>query len=576
MFELPTIPEMIRSHARTNTASRLRFGRNQPALSYAQFWAAVEQRVRLLEASGFRPGQRVALTLSSTLDSAALIVALLHAGGTIVPLYYREGMRPGSKQCARISAVLRSTRAALLFTHAAELATLQACAAEVGGDTRVLAFEQVLATDEAMPLTAAAPRDCAWPSIIQFSAGSTAEPKGICLDQMQLAINLRGVIERIAFEPEDREVSWLPLYHDMGLLGGLLAPLYVGASHTLYPPGEFIGDPLSWLAEISTDRATITLAPQFAFNLCLLKHRLAPGNATYDLSSLRLAMNGAEVVDPERCEEFETHFARFGLRRHVILPSYGLAENCVAVSVRPAGVPWLVRSFERSSLAAGSHAALATSEHRPVVRVGNGHAVRGTKIIVLDESGSALPDGCVGELAVSGACAARTILNADGTLQPTQAPLRTGDLGLMFDGELFVVGRIKEMVKRNGEALAPTDIEQCVSGHLPGYPVAAFGYLDEDKGVEQLVVLVESFACGDAAHCEEISASVRMAILREFRLPLGDVIVAKHGSIPRTTSGKVRRTALRDQYVDNRPARGARADDQLARGARADEPFAAG
>ncbi|MEY4508034.1 MAG: hypothetical protein RLZZ450_156 [Pseudomonadota bacterium] len=543
--------EAIREHAVRDNPAELKLGRDAPTLSYRALWSLVVQKSEALRADGFTCGQRAAISMSNTLDCVISTLGVLHAGGTVLPLYYRPDLRAVGKDFERIVSILRASRAPYLLTHRSEFECHERAAAEAATSTRVLALET---SHQPSGLDPAADR-CQMPegraAIIQFSAGSTAEPKGLCLRHEQLSANARGFCLGIDWTAQDRVYSWLPLFHDMGLVAAVLTSLRVGAGLTLGTPQAFIMDPIGWLRQMSTQRSTISMAPQFAYDLVLAKARLSAAPcAGFDLSALRTSINGAEIVDAAACDAFERFFAAYGLRKHVIQPGYGLAENCVAVAVRPPGTPRLVRNFDRAELRNGRVALREASSDETVSRAGNGFAVAGTRFVVLDEDGRTLGENEVGEVAISGDASARASLRSDGELIGLPDPLRTGDLGVVHAGELFIVGRVKEMVKRGGEAFSPTDVEHCVRSHIPELLLnAAFGYHDSQTGTEEVVVVAESRDWRRSDRVAELSARIRVAVLSVFRLPLQEVVIVRPRTITRTTSGKIRRIALRDDYL---------------------------
>lgn len=568
MTDFTSISDAVLHHAVHGSRSALRFGRAAAEIDYPALWRRVDRQAYLLARAEFSPGERVALSMSNTLETTAAVLAVMHCGGTVIPLYYRQGMRATGKDYVRLVSTLRASRAPRVFTHSADTALLQQAASEAGAGASVHAYEAD-APEDAVP----APRvRTDVPALIQFSAGSTSEPKGLCLGHSQLVANVRAIAERIAVDnTRDRLCSWLPLFHDMGLIGGLFTALFTGSGSTLFAPAEFVRNPLSWLESISTDRATVTIAPQFAFELCLQKAGLQPlPEGAFDLSSLRIALNGAEAVDAVVCDQFERAFAPFGLQANVLQPAYGLAENCVAVTVRAPFTPRVSRHFQRASLSRGRVELQAEPSAATVTRAGNGFAIAGTRVAVLDDADRSLADGQVGELAISGSSTTRALLMADGEITPLPEWVRTGDLGVLVDGELYVVGRAKEVVKRAGEAFSPTDVEACVLAETRNeraasiLGVAAFGFRDEQTGHEEIVVVVESREFRNEARAAELAKHIRRTVLREFRLPLHDVIIAKPATIPRTTSGKLQRLALRDRYLAGvlaqAPAKEARAE----------------
>jgi len=559
MSELPceynSILDAVRHHAEHNHAASLCFGSDEPVLSYRELWQQIERKLVHLRALGVKPGDRVAMSMSNTGATVISLLALMQAGATLLPLYHRPAMPVDGKDYARIVSVLRASRAPWLLTHAADVARHQQAVSAAGTQTEVAALEEL--PDERPDDGFGA--QSAWservlgtgPAVIQFSAGSTAEPKGLCLHHEQLVYNAHGLASGLAWTARDVVCSWLPLFHDMGLVAIVLTTLYVGSSLRMRAPRQFVLNPLGWLRLMSEERATLSMAPQFAYNLVLEKalvHPPEPGSL--DLSSLRMLLNGAEQVDPAACDRFEAYFAKHGLHANVVQPGYGLAENCVAVAVRSSGSTRVVQHFDRGALSRGRLESRAHPSSDTVSRAANGRAVLGTELFVLDEDDRKLPAGSVGELAISGASTARTTLLADGELRELPRLLRTGDIGAIYEDELYILGRAKEMVKRAGEAFSPADIEHCIGRCVDQLGlVGAFGYYDEQSGSDELVVVAESRQSHLPERCSELATSVRAAVLKEFRAPLQDVLIVRSGAIPRTTSGKIRRLALRDSYL---------------------------
>ena len=547
-----SITDAVLAHAGSNLAARLRLGDAAEPISYGELWQRVERALARLRALGVGPGDRVALSMSNSEQTVVHLLALMHGGATILPLFHRPRFRPQGKDYARIVAVLHCSRAPWLLTHLEDVPCHQQAVLQAGSETRVEPLEAEPVADALGDRKEPSMRvESEAPALIQFSAGSTADPKGLCLDHEQLVANVHGFAHPGPWYTTERIYTWLPLFHDMGLIGTTLSSLYYGCDLTLRSPRAFIMNPLGWLQEMGKLGSSVTMAPQFAYTMALHKAQLDPtALQDLDLSRLELMINGAEQIDEAVCRAFEDHFAPYGLKPNAIQPAYGLAENCVAATTRQRLQRRMVKHFVRSALAQGRVVERAACSEETVTRCGNGDPIVGTHVRVLDPQGRSLPEGEVGEIAVSGACAARARLLADGALEPLPEALPTGDTGVMVDGELFVLGRVKEMVKRGGEAFSPSDIEQCVGRQLPQLPlVGAFGYYDEGSGSEELVVVAETRPLGEAAAQRELDGAIRRAVLGEFQVPLKDVRLVPPGTLPRTTSGKLRRVVLRDTYL---------------------------
>jgi acyl-CoA synthetase (AMP-forming)/AMP-acid ligase II len=267
---------------------------------------------------------------------------------------------------------------------------------------------------------------------------------------------------------------------------------------------------------------------------------------------LRVALNGAEAVHRELSGEFEEQFARIGLRRNVLQPVYGLAENCVAVTMRPPEAPVLVRRFSREALASGEMQPLASSGRGAATLVGTGTPVSGTQVSIRSEDGGVLEPGHLGNILVSGSSTATWFADPAGELYRAgvNGCVDTGDVGAILEGELFIVGRSKEIFKHGGRTFAPPDIEHTLVDARVALPggVGAFSVYDETAGMEDLIVIMERAVSAEVETREHLSDTVRLCILREFEIPVKEVVLIRPGGIPRTSSGKIKRTLLREWY----------------------------
>jgi acyl-CoA synthetase (AMP-forming)/AMP-acid ligase II len=551
-----SIPEAVCHHARDRGQVSIKLLHpSRVELSYEELWCQSGYYGAALARKGVLPRDRVALSMASTREVVITILALMRLGATLVPLYHRPVLRGGRHQDgASIVNALQASRARRCLVEERNLSFYQKLCAEAGMPVELLTVECL---SEAMaPSNALVQRQFAddWPVILQFTAGSTSRPKGIYITQGNLVATVAGIGERIEAKSCDSVYSWLPLYHDFGLIGSLLCSLYAGTSVFLDSPYGFIKNPLSWIRGLSDTRATVATAPQFAFSLCLARCDVAWREVEdCDLSSLRLALNGAECVHVDSCRKFEEQFARIGLRPNVIQPCYGLAENCLAVTLRRPKTKLEVRHFCRTSLAGGTVHLFPTPTPEAITLAGNGIPTRGTEICIRSEDGGDLSSDQVGEIYVSGLAAAPWFADSDGNLYPSSKDgfLATGDLGAIVDGELYVLGRAKEILKRGGRTFIPADIERSLSALPLIWPngVAAINVYDDVNGIEEFVVYVEVLRRLDTTTSESLANQIRLRILREFQVPLKDIIITRLGAIPRTTSGKIRRTPLRAAYL---------------------------
>jgi acyl-CoA synthetase (AMP-forming)/AMP-acid ligase II len=387
---------------------------------------------------------------------------------------------------------------------------------------------------------------------IQFSSGTTQAPKPVALSHRQILSNVRAIgREILATHPERAgfrhlAVSWLPLYHDMGLVGGVLTSLFHGRDLVLIPPEHFIARPALWLRAISRHRGTISPAPNFAYALCA--ERVPEDElAGVDLSSWLVAMNGAEPVTPEVLERFVERFGAWGLRPETLTPVYGLSEATLAVTFSRLSARFAVNRFDARALLEEARAIPAEGGGTPLVSLGP--PLPDFAIEIRDEGGAARPEGLLGRVFVRGPS---LMTGYDGEPAATARALRdgwldTGDVGFLWHGELHLYGRAKDMIIVRGRKYAPQDIEQALSD-LPGVRsgcCAAVGALAEEGSGEQLWVFVER-ARGASESDGQIADAVRRRTLERSGLLAARVLVLAPGTLPRTSSGKIRRAeALR-------------------------------
>ena len=377
-------------------------------------------------------------------------------------------------------------------------------------------------------------------ALLQYTSGSTGRPRGVVLSHANLMHNLQQIARRFGMHADSRGVNWLPPYHDMGLIGAILECVAVGCRGTLMTPLSMLRRPARWLEAMSRERGTISGGPNFAYDLCV--ERVTPEERSrLDLSSWEVAFVGAEPVRSATLERFAATFAECGFRREALYPCYGLAEATLMVAggERLGGF--------RSRTYAG----------RGVVSCGR--PIEGAELRILDAAtGARCPDGAVGEITLGGPSVARgywgSIVEGEADFSSTRW-LRTGDLGFVAQGELYITGRSKAVIIVNGRKVHAEDIEQTVTeSHVRGWPggVAAVG-VDPGAGSEALLVFQEidwrrTGALGPA----DLERTIRAAIAVQHQLAVARVVLLRPGQIPRTSSGKVRRDVLRDMYLAGR------------------------
>jgi len=545
-------------------------------LTYAQLDAEARTMARGIRAAGVVPGDPVVLMLGTQRAYFSVFLGALLAGAVPVPLYPPSNRTTAAEHLERQARIMAQAGARLLVT------TPQVTAVAKLAGYRVPTLRGVLTPDELMrrarardhrrrgagargrdddgACTLARPSDFA---LIQYTSGSTGDPKGVVLTHEQLLANIRAMGAAASVDECDVMVSWLPLYHDMGLIGAWLAPLYFGMTVVAMSPLAFLARPARWLEAISAHRGTVSAAPNFAYQLCaeLVRDQNA---RTLDLSTWRLAFCGSEPVRSETIDAFATRFAPNGFERTAMCPAYGLAEAGVGIAFSPPRCKPRVDTvwrdvLEQSKVAepAGGVADRGDGSRSNILEiVGCGPALPGYDIQVTDEDGTRLEERHEGEIFCRGpSMTAGYFKNDEATAALWhEGWLRTGDIGYLADGELFLTGRSKDLIIRAGRNLHPADLEASL-GALTGVAgVAVFashgpggrrGH-EGPGGIDRLVVVAET-ALREADR-EALRHELRQCAMSVAEVSLDDVVLVARGAILRTPSGKIRRSATRDAY----------------------------
>ncbi|TDC76659.1 fatty acyl-AMP ligase [Actinomadura sp. 7K507] len=412
-------------------------------------------------------------------------------------------------------------------------------------------------------------------AFLQYTSGSTSEPKGVMVTHGNLLSNGEEIRRRIEGTPDTVGVGWVPHYHDMGLVGQFLQPLYLGCRYVFTSPITFIKRPVLWLELISRYRGTITVAPNFGYELALRRvtDRQMDG---LDLSSLRVAKNGAEPVRAATLEKLTERFAPIGFRPDMWMPCYGMAETTLLITAAPLGGGPVIRDFDGDALTRDTAVPRdepdepeegGGQDSRGEVRrlVSSGRPVSLDVCVVAPATRVRLPEGRVGEIWVGGGSVAQGYWRSlEETRESFEARtsdgggpyLRTGDLGFIADGELYVTGRIKDLIIVNGRNIHAHDIEEAARDAHPATLVGAAFVLDDgrelvlDDGREQ-VVLVQEISTRAAAGTplDELASLIRAHVARAFDLPALSVVLTGRGTVRRTTSGKLQRRLTREAYL---------------------------
>jgi acyl-CoA synthetase (AMP-forming)/AMP-acid ligase II len=506
-------------------------------------WSQVDARARRaagrLAGAGVRPGDRVALVLRTEPAFLDAFFGALHAGAVPVPLYppVRLGRMDEYQEATARMLRVSGARTVVAARAVARILGRAVEGAGAGLDLGILEAEGLAG---GAPLSV--PRGGDDLALVQFSSGSTVDPKPVALTHAALCAQVDALTALVSPTAADVLVSWLPLYHDMGLIGCLLGATGYPGPLVLLPPEHFLARPALWLRAIARHRGTISAAPHFAFAYAADRVRDAD-LAGLSLASWRVALDGAEPVTAGALRRFAERFSPHGLDPGALMPVYGLSEAALAVTFSPPGRAPLAESVDPAALAAGQVA----PGPRAVISVGR--PIPGVEVEVRGDDGAALPERRLGRIHVRGPSLMRGYLGDD---DATSRALRdgwldTGDLGFHAGGELFVHGRARDIVIVRGQNHAPDEFETClagVDGLRPGCAVA-LGFLPEGGDGEELLLLAER-ARGAAADDEALERSIREAVLSRTGVRPHTVRLLAPGTLPRTSSGKMRRAeALR-------------------------------
>ncbi|MFI5183933.1 MAG: AMP-binding protein, partial [Vicinamibacteria bacterium] len=526
---------------------------------YGRLWTEAAAVAGGLRERGVQKGETVALMLPTGVDFLRVFQGILIAGAIPVPIYPPSRLDRLEEYALRQSAILADAGVRILVTvpRAAGVANLLR--------QRVPTLSAVTTASELAAIGAswhAAQGSASDPAFIQYTSGSTGHPKGVLLTHENLMANMRAIGTGLAVGPSDVGASWLPLYHDMGLIGSWLFCLCRGLPITLLSPLAFLARPERWLWTIHQRRATLSAAPNFAYELCVSKIKDSALEGL-DLSSWRCALNGAEPVNPATLERFATRFAPYGFRREALMPVYGLAESSVALCFPPPGRGPRVDTVARRPFEDGGVALpAAPSEESPLRFVSVGRALPEHEVRIVGPGAEELPERAIGRLVFRGpSMTAGYYRKPEATAEITLPGgwLDSGDLAYVADGEIFIAGRKKDLIIKAGRNLVPQEIEEIaasVEGVRKGC-VVAFGATNAALATESLVIVAETRETDEGAR-ERIVAAVTERVASALGVPPDSVVAAPPGAIPKTSSGKVRRGATRTLYLEGalgRPAR---------------------
>lgn len=517
-------------------------------LSYAQVRAGAAEVASGLRGQGLAPGEPVALMLPTGADFFFAFHGVLRAGGVPVPLYPPVRADRMETHARRLTGVMTNAEARFFVASPRTRPVGRLLQAMVASVAAVATVDELRATEEPLAKVARRPDDLAF---LQYTSGTTGDPKGVMLTHANLLANIRAMGPAVGAGPQDRFVSWLPLYHDMGLIGACLTTLYFGVAVILMSPLQFMTRPERWLWAIHRHGGTMSAGPNFAYDLAAARIDEA-ALAGLDLSSWRLAFNGAEPVSPRTLERFATRFHPYGFDERAFMPVYGLAESSVGLVFPPTGRGPKIDRVDHERLAHDQRAEPAAADPEGTLRfVSCGQVLAGHELRVVDANGAALPERREGRVQFRGpSCTSGYYRNPDATraLFTADGWLESGDRAYVADGELFVTGRTKDLIIRGGRNIHPEEIEAAVSAvdGIRKNNVAAFASGRDPHG-ERLIVMAETRITGESARDALVEAA-RNAAAAVVEGGPSELVLVLPGTIPKTSSGKIQRSACRTLF----------------------------
>jgi len=517
-------------------------------ITYGGLTAGARRVAAGLQQLGLEPADTVAIILPTSRDYFFCFFGVLMAGGIPVPLYPPVRPTQIEEHLRRHRGILANARVKVLVTLPDVMPVARLLKLQVETMRRVTTVAELSGQNASFTPVPGATADVAF---LQYTSGSTGDPKGVVLTHANLLANIRAMGQVTRVTSTDVFVSWLPLYHDMGLIGAWLGSLYHGFPLVIMPPLSFLARPERWLQAINRHGGTISASPNFGYELCVrrISDRDMEG---LDLSSWRLAFNGAEPVTPEAVANFCTRFGPCGFRKEAMTPVYGLAESSVGLAFPPLGRGPVIDRIDREIFARSGTAVQVTGRDVPALEfVACGQPLPNHQIRIVDPSGRELPEREEGSLQFKGPSATTGYFrNPAGTARLFRGDwLDSGDLAYMAGGDVYITGRVKDIVIRGGRNVYPHELEEAV-GNVESIRkgcVAVFGSRDPATGTERLVVLAESRR-KDPPAVAELKKQINTIAVDLLDMPPDEIVIAPPGTVLKTSSGKIRRAASRELY----------------------------
>ncbi len=511
-------------------------------------WEALREeayrRAAVLAATGLEKGDTVALVCPENHEFVLTFLGASVGGFVPVPIFPGATFKASEHYVDTLEHIVKAARARVLVCHSKNVEVIEALRRREGaaGLTVLVADRDFQGAPPPFSRPTITPDDLCF---LQFTSGSTNRPKGVAIRHRNLVANTTSFLgpSGLARTEEDVGVSWLPLFHDMGLIGFVLGTLIVELPVVLFQTSTFVRMPRLWLELITKHRGTITYAPNFAYDL-LTKRVTEKDLAALDLSSLRVAGCGAEPIRARTLRDFAAKFARCGFDPRALLPSYGMAESCLAITFHQRGTEMVVDRVDPAELQRGRAAPSDAPDATELVSCGV--PFPGHELAIVDEAGRPLPERVVGQILSRGPSVNDGYFeNPEATAESFRGGwLHSGDLGYRADGNLYVCGRVKDLIIVNGANHYPQDIEWVV-GDLEGVRrgnVAAFSVMRD--GLEQLVIAAE----GNSSDAEHLRVEIARLVSETFGLTPADVAICPVGALPKTSSGKAQRAKTKALY----------------------------
>ncbi len=522
-------------------------------MSYRDLQTAARAVAQGLISRDIVPGDRIAMMLPTSTDFFTSFFGILYAGAVPVPIYPPARMAQIEEHMRRQIVILRNAGARMLITvpEGRTLAALLRSQVETLEGVETVVTLSAQRSEHPLPPL----KDPEALGLMQYTSGSTGDPKGVMLTHRGLLENVRSMGHAMEATSADVFVSWLPLYHDMGLIGAWLGCCYFGARLYVMSPISFLVRPATWLWTMHKYRATFSGGPNFAFELCASRIDAADLQGL-DLSALRFVVDGAEPISPPTLRRFQERFTKYGMGLGVVSPSYGLAENCVGLCFPPAGRGPLIDRIKRDSLARRGYAEPAAPDDTDAIEiVACGQPIRNNEVRIIDDAGREVGERHEGMLEFRGPSIAKGYFRNEEKTRELfhDGWVRSGDRAYVANGDVYITGRVKDIIIRAGRNTYPQEIEEAVSA-IPGIRkggVAAFGSADPATGTERLIVMAETKET-DATARAALVAKAHEVVTTIAGSAADDIVLVPPRGVPKTSSGKVRRSSAKELYETGR------------------------